>query len=163
MSSPSNRRRNYFSNPRVQAKIVGVFAFLAITYAATNFYVSIYNLNSIATHLEQLPLSEINRHDVSILISQQRVALEVQIAVLTLLSWTMLLLGGAFISHKIGGPIYRITSYMQRFSEGKTHPQRIKFRRMDFFHELASTFNDFQEKAGIIPAEETTGDPESEA
>ena len=39
---------------------------------------------------------------------------------------------------------------MRGISDGTVRPRRIRFRKGDFFHEMADAFNAFQEKQGVL-------------
>lgn len=56
-------------------------------------------------------------------------------------SSVFLILGGLVLSHRVAGPIYRITRHMKDYAEGK-HPGPARFRDGDFFLELADAFNE---------------------
>lgn len=54
--------------------------------------------------------------------------------------FVMLMITGTFFSHKIAGPIYRLTNYLLSISADKiTEP--VKFRNHDFFPEVADAYN----------------------
>lgn len=55
---------------------------------------------------------------------------------------------GIFFSHRVAGPIYKMTKELKRMSDdGEAMP--VSFRKNDFFHELQDAFNAFLEKKGI--------------
>jgi hypothetical protein len=71
--------------------------------------------------------------------------------------------GGMFLSHRIGGPVYHLTTYCKELAEGATPPRRIRFRKNDFFHGLAAAFNTLQERRGLLtPQPPDAGRPAGE-
>lgn len=48
---------------------------------------------------------------------------------------------GILFSHKIAGPIFNLTRYMDRKIEGSEDLKDVAFRKSDFFHRLAKTTN----------------------
>lgn len=52
-----------------------------------------------------------------------------------------LCLAGLFMSHRVAGPLYRLQRYMQDIKDGKDVGD-VKFRKRDFFPELADGMND---------------------
>ncbi len=48
------------------------------------------------------------------------------------------------LSHRFAGPVYRLRKSMQSISEGKS-PEKIKFRKNDFWQELADDYNEMLE------------------
>ena len=145
-----NRRRNILSNPAAQLRIVLFFALLAGLYAATNYYIAMKALNTLAGEILALPLSNELRYDVGVLLSNQSEILNLQLALFTFLIIFMLSLGGILLSHRIGGPVYRIREYLKGRVDGSVEPHPIHFRKGDFFHDLADAFNKYQEKQGHL-------------
>ena len=149
-----HRRKSILSNPKEQMRIIIFFSILAIIYAAINYGMNIRALNTMANKILEIPQSLEMQHDVSVLLSHQTSILSLQLIIFTLLAILMLIMGVVLMSHRIGGPIYHITKYMREVSDGTVQPRPIKFRKGDFFHEMAETFNKFQEKQ--YPLNETT-------
>jgi nitrogen fixation/metabolism regulation signal transduction histidine kinase len=44
------------------------------------------------------------------------------------------------ISHRFAGPVYSLRRALREIAEGKP-PRKLKFRRHDFWHELADDYN----------------------
>jgi methyl-accepting chemotaxis protein len=154
----SRHRKQLFSNPAVQGRIMAAVAVLAVLYGATAYYMSRSALWSLSGEVLRLPLSDVNRADVRLLLEQQSLTLNIQMALFIVLVIMMLMLGGLLMSHRIGGPIYQLVTYLRQMARGTVEPRRIRFRKHDFFHELADAFNDFQEGRGILrPGEAPKG------
>lgn len=49
-------------------------------------------------------------------------------------------LGGLILSHRVAGPLYRLRRHMQDVAEGRTTAD-VRFRRKDFFPEIAEWYN----------------------
>lgn len=47
---------------------------------------------------------------------------------------------GFYVSHRLGGPIFKTIQYLRSYREGKETPP-LSFRKGDFFHELADEVN----------------------
>jgi len=153
------------SNPGFQLRIIFIFAFLAILYAATNYVVSKNSLRTISEAIRELRLTAENRSDLALVMHEQNVTLDLQLMLLTFLSFFVLVMGGVFLSHVLGGPIYRMNKYMRQVVDGKEPLHKITFRRYDFFHDFADNFNKFQETQGLFSKKsdepgETPPDPE---
>jgi len=149
----SYKRREILSNPGVQMKIIGVFFSLALLYALTNFFVGTHTLRAVSTRLLELPLSNATRYDLTVIIDQQTQVLSTQLVLLTVFSMATLLLGGTYLSHKIGGPIYQLNKYCRDVAEGRATIRKITFRKFDFFADLADSFNAFQRHHGLFREE----------
>ena len=49
--------------------------------------------------------------------------------------------GGLYISHRVAGPLHRLTGHLRRSSLSNVEP--LKFRKNDYFPEVQSAFNEF--------------------
>lgn len=150
---PKIKRRNIFSYPKFQIKIVLIFGFLAIMYAATNYVVSKTALKRTAAQIRELSLDAASHSDIRMILHEQGVTLDIQLMLFTFLIFFVLTMGGVFLSHVLGGPIQRINNYTRNIVAGTTKAQRITFRKYDFFHEFAKSFNLFQEHLGLLKKE----------
>lgn len=56
-----------------------------------------------------------------------------------LLVWIYMLV----YSHRLTGPVYKLTRHLEKASQSDELPKHIKFRKGDAFHELADSFNKF--------------------
>lgn len=148
------KRRQLFSNPKVQLRIIIFFAVMALLYAGTNCYMMKATLTSISDDLLELPLSPTARHDADVVIRQNEATLDIQLAVFTFISVTVVLMAAVFFSHTIGGPIFSLNRYMRAVAQGDTKPRRLHFRKTDFFGDLADSFNVFQESQKLIPPDD---------
>ena len=54
------------------------------------------------------------------------------------------LLGSFFLTHRIAGPIFRMQRHMKLLNSGKA-PGQLRFRKGDYFQELAITLNEFED------------------
>ena len=154
-----HKRKEIFSNPAFQVRIVLVFLVLAVLFIATHCYVVRALLQSTETEIGRLPLPPTARTDISLILEQQAHTLDLQLGLLTFLTVFVLLMGGILLSHRIGGPLYQLRTYLDAASRDATPPRRIAFRKGDFLHDLAASFNRFQEQKGILePAEDPAGE-----
>jgi len=144
------KRRNVFSNPKVQLRIVLTFAIIALLYACTSWYVSVSSLKAISREIQTLELSEAQYRDASIIVRERAVTLNLQLMMQTFVAFVLLTMAGVVLSHHIGGPLYQLSAYLRDIVDDRTKPRRIGFRRHDFFRELPDLFNAFQSKFGIL-------------
>jgi hypothetical protein len=64
------------------------------------------------------------------------------------------------LSHRFAGPIFSLRRTIRAVAQGET-PRRLKFRRRDFWHDLAEDYNAMLVRLGAL--EEQSGDePQSE-
>ena len=62
------KRKEMFSNPRVQLRILMSFGFLALLFIATNCYISKQLLSNLGEQVLQLPLSANNQADLVLIL-----------------------------------------------------------------------------------------------
>jgi methyl-accepting chemotaxis protein len=136
--------------PSAQLRIVGVFGVLAILYAALNVFISKRALDGLSNDALDLDLSPLVRHDLQVLAHQHAAALDLQLCLFTFLSFCMVCLAGILLSHRLGGPIYHLKKYLMDLAAGTIPPRPVRFRRKDFFHDLADAFNRFQRQRGLL-------------
>jgi hypothetical protein len=143
----SNRRKNLLSYPAAQMRMIGIFAFIAVFYAAVNIYVSRASLVGFAEDLRKdVVTNEQAQHNIDIVLTQKRHALDIQLSVLTVLSLIMLCLATLVISHRVAGPIYHLRKYMSDVVAGRRAKTNMTFREHDFFQDVPSIFDAFQDK-----------------
>ncbi|MBT3984116.1 MAG: methyl-accepting chemotaxis protein [Bacteriovoracaceae bacterium] len=78
-------------------------------------------------------------------VSAQRQSMNTFLLSLSLMVTAVMGIIGLYISHRVAGPLYRLKIHMDQISEGGERTG-VKFRKGDFFTELASSFNKMIEK-----------------
>lgn len=146
------RRRSILSYPRPQMRLVGLFLLLALAYGAVNGYVTTAALYRLIEDVAHLPLSSETRADLQVLARQHARTLYAQMMLFTALTLLMVVLGALLVSHRVAGPVRRLSRYLRGLAQQSVTPERICFRKHDFWHELAEDFNRFQEVWGILPS-----------
>jgi hypothetical protein len=59
-----------------------------------------------------------------------------------LIVFSLLVIGGIFLSHRVAGPLYRLQIFLHQMAESKNqHLKELHFRKSDFFPELADAYN----------------------
>ena len=156
-----HRRRQILSNPRVQLRIIVVFFLLAVAYAATGYFVVTGALRRFGNETLALSLPASARTDVAILLRKNMETLNIQMGLFIFFSIFILTMAAVLLSHRIGGPMYQLEKYLRQMARGETSPREIRFRKGDFFHELARSFNEFQRSRGILPPSASGGESDS--
>ena len=144
------KRKEIFSNPLVQYRIMGTFLFLTVIFVATNFFISRQLLSETYNQIMELPLSPENSADIMIIMQQQGTTAFIQMGFFIFLAVFVLLMAGVILSHRVGGPIYQLNKYIEDLLAEKVKPRNIAFRKNDFFHNLADNFNKLQKKYKIL-------------
>ena len=145
-----HRRRNFFSQPRTQLRIILFFVLLALVFSLLNSYINTYAFGRFGLGVLSLDLPTAARRDVTVLYEQHRETLILQLVVFTVLSVGMLVLAGVLLSHRIGGPIYHLKKYLKDVVSDRQAARAVRFRQDDFFIDLADAFNEFQRSQGLL-------------
>jgi len=135
-------RRNYLINPNFQWKMIRWMTILSI---ATSFIYFISNF----VFFSNLKALGVSQHlSVNSLyfkfINQQQYRMNLIFLITTLIAIVIIVGFGIYSSHRIAGPIYRMCKHLKE-SDPKDFSS-VKFRKNDFFPELADSFNDFHQK-----------------
>ena len=151
------KRSKYFSDPKTQSRVLVVFLILSVVYAALNIYISQRAYTALSSDMMELEMPSRTRLEADIIVDEHAMALKLQSVIFTVLSMGMLMMAGMLLSHRLGGPITNLRLYLSRVCSGEIEARPVQFRKDDFFHDLASLFNRFQVKFGIISEDRTEG------
>lgn len=139
------QRKNLFSYPKAQWRIVAFLIFFSIVYCGLNVYVATSGVNAFRHEIGSVPtLDAAARHEVLHMIDQHATTLNIQLAIFSALVVGLLLWTGLVLSHRICGPIGRLHRHLSAIMDGRQDPGPLNFRKDDFFHELADSFNAVQ-------------------
>jgi hypothetical protein len=141
MDSQSRKKRTLLINPKFQWTLIGygaagatmilITVYLLITYGFQRF---IELGNSLGMPPEENVYFQF--------IKMQQESFNQIILAIALIVGLVLIIGGLIVSHKIAGPIYRMQKEFFRMRELPPDELfEIKFRKGDFFPELAESFN----------------------
>jgi len=135
----SFKRRQYLIKPGFQLRFMLYWSgFLLVGFAV--MYLSNYlYFDSVYQMGYELDLDE--SHPYFAFIDQQKIILRNIYLALSAISFTVVMIAGLFLSHKIAGPIYRIEKYMQSVANGNERPEPVHLRKGDFFPEIEGIVN----------------------
>ena len=131
-------RKKYVINPKFQYFMVGFalfqsFVTVGIMYALNrHFFTKFKELGQSAN----IP----GNHIYFQFLNEQQNYMEHALLIVGFLIGAWLTFSVLLLSHRIAGPIYRLTKHMNEISNGKEITD-VHFRKKDFFAELAHTFN----------------------
>lgn len=128
------KRRIYLINPGFQLK----FSFLIclLLFLSSLIYpLAIYDLiNQIVTSIApKFP-------DAAVRLAEKRNLLILILALWQLGFTALVFIICIFFSHKIAGPLYKLTKYLNGIRNGQ-QIEKLYFRNGDYFHEIATEFN----------------------
>ena len=138
----SKARKVILINKPFQYSILGWFSFFSIVLISI-FYTSVwyffYNLKNEAASVG-IPAD----HIFFTFINEQKSNMESVFIITSIFALIFILFGGLVISHKVAGPIYRLTKHLRNHDKNNIVP--VTFRKKDYFPELEEAFNEFIEK-----------------
>ncbi len=131
----SYSRKIYLINPKFQIRF-SVYACLMVFLTSIIYPFSIYELmGTIVAHFS-LKSPEIAAH-----YSEKRDALILFLILLHLGITALTFFICIFFSHRIAGPLYKLQKHLRLMRED-AHPDKLFFRKGDYFQELATDVND---------------------
>ena len=131
-------RSNYFINPKFQKKIVLYFLSFTIVSSLIFFFSSYFFISELLSLGRELGLK--NDHIYFKFINQHGSNLYLINAVATFFIFCVQIGFGIFMSHKIAGPLYRLTNDLNS-AESIDDIKQIKARQGDFFQEVFEALN----------------------
>jgi sensor histidine kinase YesM len=132
------KRTKYIINPKFQYFMLG-FAFLQSCLTIGALYaVNVHFFSRFKTMGLEAGIPE--SHIYFQFLNEQQAYYDKIVLVLFAVLSIFIIATVTVISHRIAGPLYRLTKHMQEISDGQELGD-VKFRAKDFFPELADTFN----------------------
>ena len=131
-------RTKYFINPSFQITFIIYFLIIGIISLMIFYSSNLYFFKTLTSEGIQLALPSDHVY-FELLVSQKQLMNKIFLTT-AVIFFTLISLLGIFISHHIAGPIYKMTEKINSFN-GLDDLCEIKFRKRDFFKELAESFN----------------------
>jgi methyl-accepting chemotaxis protein len=135
-----DERRNYLINPKFQWSMVGIFIGISLIINIIYFISMSYSFNefqAIGRELKLPPDGQFFKF-----INHQEGQFTKVFLWTSGISSVILVIFGVLLSHKIAGPIYRISEDLKSMiKDGKL--KTVQFRKGDFFIEMTEIFNSF--------------------
>ena len=133
-------RKNYLINPTFQLTIVGIFIGISLIVNLIYFFSMSISFEEFFSLGKQLGLPKESQFFK--FITHQKDKFTNIFLATSLLSSLVLIIFGILLSHKIAGPVYRMTEDLKEMTKNKK-TKEVHFRKGDFFIELTETFNNF--------------------
>ena len=133
-------RKNYLINPTFQLTIVGIFIGISLIVNLIYFFSMSISFEEFFSLGKQLGLPKESQFFK--FITHQKDKFTNIFLATSLLSSLVLIIFGILLSHKIAGPVYRMTEDLKEMTKNKK-TKEVHFRKGDFFIELTEIFNNF--------------------
>ena len=140
---PANQRKVFLINPGFQLRVLGWMGalcalVLAVSYGASWYFFHKFELQGMALGL---PANHVffefldgQRREMNYIFLGSGAVIAVLVSVV-----------GVLMSHRIAGPMYRLKKHMRMVADGET-TENVKFRKGDFFPEIADGYNEQMER-----------------
>ncbi|MAF78480.1 MAG: hypothetical protein CME63_16595 [Halobacteriovoraceae bacterium] len=135
-----NRRKSFLINPKFQINVISKVVVLALVNNLIFFSAVRYFFLDLKDTALKIGLPK--GHIFFTFIESQYQDLTWLILIASLLSFLLIVFFGIIISHKIAGPLYRLSQDLLSMSKGSKLRQII-FRKGDYFQELKFSVNQF--------------------
>lgn len=141
-NSGSNKRKVLLINKRFQLSMLSWFFLLAIGLIALFYTANWYFFQNLTKLAQEAGLP--SDHVFFQFIEGQKIIMNRIYIITSSLSIVVITVGGLVLSHKIAGPLYRLTRHLEKNSMENVTP--VKFRTGDYFQEIQHAFNEFIKK-----------------
>jgi hypothetical protein len=133
-----NGRKVFLINPKFQLTFIFFMIGLAAVAIAIIYAANVYFFWKFRQMGEAVGLSP--DHVFFQFLSQQRHEMNWVFVGTSVAVFTLIAISGIMMSHWVAGPLYRLHKHMLAIAGGRTGGD-VKFRKRDFFPELADAFN----------------------
>lgn len=139
-NNKSHNRKNFLINPRFQLNYIKhtvnlMLLVVVIFYAANLYHFWDFKKRGLEAGLPQ-------DHIFFKFLQQQQSSMEIVFIVTAIIVAIFIIAYGVFLSHRVAGPLYRMNRYLEE-NKGKDNPSELRFRKGDYFPELAENFNKY--------------------
>ncbi|MGE3611407.1 MAG: hypothetical protein AB7I27_17575 [Bacteriovoracaceae bacterium] len=138
-----NRRRVFLVNKKFQGAFVLFTLIPAISAIGTFYGLMRYYFHNLK--LDGMELGLRTDHPYFLLLNDQQDLMNKIFFLFTLLMVLFFVIWGIWLSHKVAGPLYRLTKY---FEEANGKPEKpLSFRPGDFFQEIPKAINAWRDRS----------------
>jgi len=136
-------RKHFLINPRFQLNYIKHTIFLMLMTVVIFYGASLYHFWNFKKQGQAAGLPE--EHIFFKFLQQQQSSMEIVFLVTAFVVAIFIVAYGIFLSHKVAGPLYRMNRYLEE-NRGSNTSEELKFRKDDYFPELADNFNKYIEE-----------------
>lgn len=134
-------RKQFLTHKSTQIKLASVFLLWFMVFVALFGFIYFTNFSSFTAGTEGLHFSD--ELLIKMLLIQQGKELTLYYGMAALGYIALVWLYMIVYSHRLTGPIYKMTRILKNATHNKDWPEDLKFRKNDAFSELAKAFNEY--------------------
>ena len=133
------KRKRYWVMPKLQARFVAwLVAVSAVTGTTVTLAIFLVTWSPLADSFVSPAGTDSQR-----LFWQASLRVLISMAVLVIAFGLVALVTGVIVSHRVAGPLYRMSSVAQHIAQGQ-YAGRIELRQSDYLHDFADRFNEIR-------------------
>ncbi len=137
-----NNRKTILINKPFQLSILAWFSLLGLLIALIFYSANLYFFKSMH---DEAVLAGLAADNVFFqYLEAQKVFMNKVFFISTFISSLVIIWGGLYLSHRVAGPLLRLTAHLKTFSFADMKP--LKFRKGDYFPEIQDAYNEFIQK-----------------
>lgn len=141
LTSALKRRRIFMINKRFQLTFIAYFMVLAMGGCAVFGFVSRSFLGKLSEQ-GRATLGLPENHMFFLFVAEMQQTMDSVFLATAFIVFSLLVIGGIILSHRVAGPLYRLNFYLHLLAEhDPSNLKDISFREKDFFPELAEAYN----------------------
>jgi hypothetical protein len=134
------RRTIYFTNPRFQLSFLSYVLAMVFTVIAIFYASNMYFFFKFAAKGKEIGLPP--QHVFFKFLHEQQHSMDIIFLISALFCFLLVICIGFFISNRVAGSMYRMEDHLRKMTTKGDYVD-LKFRRSDYFHELADSLNAF--------------------
>lgn len=140
MDTPNNkgRRKVLLINPAFQLRVLAFFGGISVVTILSFFAANRYFFSAFMNKGRALGLS--SDHVFFQFIADQQHTMDIVTLAISISIMTFLFISGLILSHRVAGPLYKLTKHLNEIKDGKP-AELISFRKNDYFQELVTAIN----------------------
>jgi methyl-accepting chemotaxis protein len=138
-----NLRFKIITHKKIQLRLASIFLLWFVVFGALFALIFLTNFSATSDLARSLPFTDQLLANMVLVRQTQDLAWRYGLAMLgyCLFVWTYILV----YSHRITGPVHKLTLILKKAAETGEAPKSIRFRKTDAFPELEKAFNEFLE------------------
>jgi len=140
-----NLRKVILINKKFQLTIISWMLLLGIMSSSFIYSANMYFFKHMKDEAEMAGLSVDNI--IYQYIDSQKIFMTNVFIITALVTIFVIVIGGLYMSHRVAGPLYRLTQHLKQNNPQDCTP--IKFRKGDFFLEIQNEFNEFLKRKSL--------------
>jgi hypothetical protein len=136
----AKNRTTFLTNPKFQLSFLGYTMGMAFVIIAVFYVSNVYFFMKFIAKGKEIGLP--SGHVFFKFLREQQHTMDIIFLVTAIFAFVFLFMFGFFLSNRVAGSLYRMQDHLHKMKEAPDYKD-LRFRRDDYFHEVADAINDF--------------------